>query len=64
MSKNNDFDDFLKGQKGGKNGDNPHCDNPHCLGSIAGIIFVNKIHGTYGQPWPHGLMCCHGPCSD
>ena len=40
MSKNHDFDDFLKGQKGGKNGDNPHCDNPHCLGSIAGIIFT------------------------
>ena len=28
VSKNHDFDDFLKGQKGGKNGDNPHCDNP------------------------------------
>ena len=25
VSKNHDFDDFLKGQKGGKNGDNPHC---------------------------------------
>ena len=28
VSKNHDFDDFLKGQNGGKNGDNPTGDDP------------------------------------
>ena len=46
VSKNHDFDDFLKGQKGGKNGDNPHCG----VGALASALKYRRWNF-----WPNAI---------